>query len=197
MKSICFLLCCVSFAIGLFVARYTFIEKSHSLNDTTIVLEKIKEVFKLVFVEASFNELYSHKQYNWFDISPLRKSAIIRIQATVTAGVNMDSAKIIIEEKDKIIHLSFDHQASILHIDHSLDYYDLQQGSFNSFSSKELTDLQTKAKELIREKASQSELIQKAGDKRDIMISTLKQLIESIGWTLYIEDTGKQNSILQ
>lgn len=122
---------------------------NNETNQSTVLLERIKEVFKIVYVEAQFNELYSHKDYTWIDLSPFRKSAIVRVQAKVTAGVNMDSAKIEIQEKTKTIHLIFNSQPVILSIDHKLDYYDLQQGSFNYFNSEELTKMQEQARQLI------------------------------------------------
>ena len=171
--------------------------KTVTKEEVTVVLERIKDVFKLVFVEAHFNELYTHKQYQWFDISPFRKSAIIRIQAKVTAGVNMDSAKIQIDENEKTIVLRFNHNPEILYMDHKLDYYDLQQGTFNAFSSAELTSLQNTAKDIIQKKAYESDMLAKATVKREHMIETLEQLLESIGWNLVVEDVKPKNEFYQ
>lgn len=188
MKWFCLLLSCIAFTIGVFLGKAWFTPKSHISNDSTVVLERIKDVFKLVFVEANFNELYSHKDYHWIDISPFRKSAVIRIQANVTAGVNMDSSSIFVDENSKTIRLKFDHRPVLLYTDHKLDYYDLHQGTFNSFTSSELTSIQDKAKEIIRSKAIETDLLPRAGLKRDEMIDILNQLVKSLGWRLIIED---------
>ena len=157
-------------------------------SQSTVLLERIKEVFKIVYVEAQFNELYSHKDYTWIDLSPFRKSAIVRVQAKVTAGVNMDSAKIEIQEKTKTIHLIFNSQPVILSIDHKLDYYDLQQGSFNYFSAEELTKMQEQARQLILKKAMESDLLSRANQKRIDMTNTLDQFVNSMGWKLIVEE---------
>ncbi len=197
MKWIYGLLCVICFMGGVLITRQLMTPKPVSKDEATIILEKIKDVFKLVLVEAHFNELYTHKQYQWFDISPFRKSAIIRVQAKITAGVNMDSAKIQIDELEKKIVLQFDHKPSILYVDHKLDYYDLQQGSFNSFNAAELSSLQNKAKEIILAKAYDSDLLEKATVKREQMIGTLEQLLESIGWNLEVKDIQSNTSYLQ
>ncbi len=192
------LLICFAFALGVFVAKKIYKPESNAIHDSTVILEKIKDVFKLVFVEAHFNELYTHKEYNWFDISPFRKSAIIRIQANVTAGVNMDSSSIYIDEANKSITLRFDQRPVILYMDHSLDYYDLQQGTFNSFTSTELTTLQDKAREIIRNKAVQSDLLPRAATKRDEMISTINQLVQTFGWKLIVVNSeGNEKLIMK
>ena len=191
MKWYCLIICGISFVAGVYFGKHWFAPKINTTTDSTVMLEKIKDVFKLVFVEAHFSELYSQKDYNWFDISPFRKSAIIRIQANVTAGVDMDSSRIDINEKNKTIRLRFNQQPVILYMDHSLDYYDLQQGTFNSFSSSELTEIELKAKETIRKKAMESDLLQRASKKRDDMIRILNQMVQSLGWKLVIEDSYK------
>jgi hypothetical protein len=196
MKWIYGLLCVLCFVGGILVTRQMMIPKPVSKDEATIILEKIKDVFKLVLVEAHFNELYTHKQYQWFDISPFRKSAIIRIQAKITAGVNMDSAKIQIDENDKKIILRFNHKPVILYMDHKLDYYDLQQGTFNAFNSAELTAIQNKAKDIILAKAYDSDMLEKSTVKREQMIGTLEQLLESIGWTLVVEDIQSNTSFI-
>jgi hypothetical protein len=191
MKWVFLVLVCLAFAFGLYLGKKQFQPDEHVTANSSVLLEKIKDIFKLVFVEAQFNELYTHKEYNWIDISPFRKSAIIRIQAKVTAGVDMDSSSISVDELKKSITLKFDKNPRILYLDHKLDYYDLQQGTFNSFSSTELTSLQDKAKDIIREKALQSDLMKRASTKRDEMINTLNQIVQSLGWKLIIEDSGR------
>ncbi len=191
MKWLCIVLCCLLFIAGIFVGKGIYSSSSKVKTESSVLLERFKEVFKLVFVEASFSELYNQKDYYWLDISPFRKSAIIRIQAKVTAGVNMDSSKISLDELNKTIRLQFDPQPVILYMEHSLDYYDLQQGTFNSFSSSELTDLEGRAKELIRVKAAQSDLLLRAASKRDEMIKILNQFVQSIGWKLVVIDSVK------
>ncbi|MBK9222646.1 MAG: DUF4230 domain-containing protein [Saprospiraceae bacterium] len=178
----------LAFLSGFYLCKKLSSISNNETNQSTVLLERIKEVFKIVYVEAQFSELYSHKDYTWIDLSPFRKSAIVRVQAKVTAGVNMDSAKIEIQEKTKTIHLIFNSQPVILSIDHKLDYYDLQQGSFNYFNSEELTKMQEQARQLILKKAMESDLLSRANQKRIDMTNTLDQFVNSMGWKLIVEE---------
>lgn len=187
----------LAFILGFYVSRQINFKSSETKNSSTILLERIKEVFKIVYIEAQFNELYSHKDYTWVDISPFRKSAIVRIQATVTAGINMDSSKIEMDEKTKTIRLSFDSSPVILNVDHKLDYFDLQQGSFNYFSADELTGMQEQARGLILKKANESDLLARTTQKKNEMLLFIDQLANSMGWKLQVTELKKLNRFAQ
>ena len=64
----------------------------------------------------------------------------------------------------------------ILSIDHQIDYYDLQQGTFNQFTPEEMTKLQTFAKDKIRSTAISSGLLNKE-KRRDEMLQQLELLL--------------------
>lgn len=185
-----FLYVLAAFVLGYTAARFWKPEPPISDISSVILLERMREVFKLAFVEAQFSELLSHKEYQWFDISPFRKSAILRVQATVSAGVDMDSSAVQVEENRKTITLRFDHRPGILYLDHRLDYYDLQQGTFNYFSPEELSTLQDQARAMILKKAAEGDLLIRAGKKRDEMIRMLESLLQSVGWKLVVEDAA-------
>lgn len=185
--------CLVCFGVGFYAGSGYEKKTNHTNTTSSVMLERIKDVFKIVNIEAQFNELYSHKDYTWFDVSPFRKTAIIRIQANVLAGINADTSKMIIDEKTKTIKLTINLTPQILAIDHKLDYYDLQQGTFNYFSPNEMTELQEKAKEQILQKALTSDLLQRTSKRMNEMLGMLQQLAIHSGWNLEIKDEqGKQ-----
>ena len=40
-----------------------FLRKKHIITDSTVVLEKVNKVLKLVTVEANFSELHKHEEF--------------------------------------------------------------------------------------------------------------------------------------
>ncbi len=176
----------VSFVSGLFVCKMVTQKKSNQVVESTVMLEKLRNVFKIAVIESDYSELITVKDHFWVDISPFRKQAIIRVKATVMAGVNMDSSSVNIFEKEKKIVLSFQSMPDILSIDHQIDYYDLQQGTFNQFTPEEMTKLQTFAKDKIRSTAISSGLLNKAEKRRDEMLQQLELLFKSSGWKLEV-----------
>ncbi len=174
------------FLLGFYFGKQYKQSSNISSTEQSVLLERIREVFKIVYVEAKFSELINHKDYSWFDLSPFRKTAIIRVQATVHAGLNMDSSKIQIDEATKTIHFYLDTTPVILSMEHTMDYYDLQQGSFNYFKPEELSHLETNALNYIRKKAEQSDLVIRCSAKRTEMMYLLHQLAQTMNYRLEV-----------
>jgi hypothetical protein len=156
-------------------------------QDSTILLEKIEKVTKLVTVEGYFSEIYSYKDYYKFDFWPFRKKALLRVKARITAGIDLNDLKIGAEEEHKKIVIKGNFMSDILYMETDFDYYDLTEGTFNSFSEKDHTELQRKAKDYIRNSARESDLLIQAEEQVKDLIQLLRFMIESSGWTLEIQ----------
>lgn len=172
----------LSFAIGFYAGIGFTTQKVKSEVGSTLMLERIREVFKVAAMEAEYSELFTHKDYTWFDLSPFRKVAIVRVKAKVLAGFDLDTSQVKIDEKKKTIFLHFQSNAKILSLDHQLDYYDLQQGTFNYFTPQELTLIQDKARDIILRKAEGSDLLQKADARRLELVKAIDELCKNLGW---------------
>jgi preprotein translocase subunit SecF len=158
--------------------------------DGTVMVNKIEKVMKMVSVEANFSELLTYQDYEYIDFPGFRKKAIIKVDAKVLAGIDMNKLKIEIKEKEKIILIKNMPEAEILAIDHNLSYYDMQNGIFNSFDEKTLSDLQGKAKQLILEKAKETDILKQANEQRFEHLELIYYLAKSTGWKVLIE--GKE-----
>ncbi|MBK9043083.1 MAG: DUF4230 domain-containing protein [Saprospiraceae bacterium] len=104
---------------------------------------------RLLLCRGEISELITQKTYSYFDISPFRKSVIIRVQAKAAAGFDLDSSSISVDELTKEVRIKLDLQPKILYLDQKVDYYDLQQGTFNAFTATELSQLNEKARDII------------------------------------------------
>ncbi len=192
------LLLIVSFVAIYFlgVERGSQSKQANETASATILLERIRDILEIGTVEAQFSELYTHKEYQWLDISPFRKSVIMRVTAKVTAGVRIDTGQLKLDEATRTLTLKLNPQPVLLHIDHKLDYFDMQQGTFNSFSAEDLTRLQDKAKTLIESKAAEIHLLDRAALRRDEMIRTLERILGMVGYKLVLQEE-KQSPLLK
>ena len=152
-----------------------------------VLLERIKQVAKLVTVEGFFSEIYDYQDYYGYDLSFFRKKALIRVKAKVSVGYDLEKMHITASPETKTIRLSGIPPAEILSIEHDLDYYDVQEGLFNEFSPEDYNKLNANAKEFIRKKALESDLYKTAATQRNSLLETMKFMVESTGWTLEIE----------
>ena len=88
---------------------------------------------------------------------------------------------------EKTIVLNQIPQPELLSIDHDLDYYDIQEGWLNEFSTADYNMLNANAKDFIRVKAQESELFDKADLQKNKFYEMIKLMVESNGWTLRME----------
>jgi hypothetical protein len=182
------------FLLGVLATRW-FYKKFETVREeqATVLLERVRSVAKLVTVEGQFSEIYDYKDYDYgYDISPFRKKALIRVKATVSVGYNLEKLKIEAIPSEKKIIVSNMPNPEVLAIEHDLDYYDLQEGIFNSFSTEDYNRLNANAKEFIRKKALESNLIRMASEQKNILIETMQYITESTGWRF--EVAGQQPS---
>ncbi|MEZ5054666.1 MAG: DUF4230 domain-containing protein [Chitinophagales bacterium] len=158
--------------------------------DSTIVVERIQKVLKLVTVEGNFSELMSYKDFDYIDFPGFRKDAIVRVNAKVSIGYNLENLKIATNEKDKTILIQNMPKPEILSIDTDIKFENLSTGLFTSFNEAELSKLNQLGKEKIREKALNTELIKQAEEQRSEMFDLLFYMAKQNGYKIIFE--GKE-----
>ena len=167
--------------------KASFVRKNVS-EEMELVMDRVEKVSKWITVEAYFSEVYDYKDYYYYDFSPLRKKALIRVKAKVAAGYDFRSFAITTDELRKTITILNFPDPEILSIDHDLDYYDISEGTFNSFTKEEYNQLNKNAKEYISQKALESDILEQAEKHKEELVEMLRFTIESSGWKLLIED---------
>ncbi len=173
------------FAGGLYVANWWHAQYERKVEEQSqVLLEKVRKVAKLVTVEGHFSEIYSYKDFWGYDFSPFRKKALLRINATVQVGYDLEKMQIDMDVDQRRILISNLPDPEILSIDHSIDYYDIQEGTFNYFTPEDYTLLNQRAKAFIREKARRSELFEMAARQGNEMLEIIEFMAESAGWTV-------------
>jgi len=158
-------------------------------EDSDIILQQIRQVQKLITIEGYFTELYSHKDYYGFDIPLLRKKALVRVKAKASIGFDLSQLHPWTDPKTKTLYIQKFPEPELLSLDHTLDYYDITQGSFNYFTTADYNRINQNAKSFIEEKISESELIDQAKKHSITTLETIRHLVEGMGWTLQIETT--------
>ena len=153
-------------------------------EQSQVLLEKIKSVAKLVTIEGYFSEVYDYKDYKGYDFSMFRKKALVRIKAKVSIGYDLSSMKLEAQPDSKRIIISNIPDPEIISIDHDLDYYDITEGTFNSFSEADYNQINRNAKEEIRKKAMGSDLFLAAEEQSNQLLDIIKFMVEGAGWTL-------------
>jgi hypothetical protein len=157
-----------------------------SEEQAKILLEKVKTVAKLITVEGYFSEVYNYKDYWGYDVFLFQKKALVLVKAKVSVGYDLGQMTMNADGKTKTLIISQLPEPQILSIDHDLSYYDISEGTFNSFSAEDYSKIQEKVKDFIKQKANESDLNQRAKTQGNQMLEVIKFMTESAGWTFNI-----------
>ncbi|MEM9364254.1 MAG: DUF4230 domain-containing protein [Bacteroidota bacterium] len=160
--------------------------KQLTKKQSTVLLDKIKSVCKLVSVEGDFAEIYHYENtkdgfMNWLSS---KKKALIIVKAKAHIGYDLKKLKMKADNKRKKIVLNAFPEPEILSIEPDLQFYDIKNGLFNSFSPEDLTKLNVEAKEHIKQKIPESGLMDTARKEALQAVLVVEKIVETIGWTL-------------
>ena len=189
------LLLAAAFLVGGWLSYQYFVSKSKPVEDSTVLLEKIQAVTKLITVEGQFSEIYNYSEYQGYFSLFWDKKVLVRVRATVSAGYDLNMLQMEADPATKTIRMSALPEPEILSIDHSLDYYDISEGLFASFTPEDYTRINQRAKDLIRDQALKSNLMPAAEEQAGKMLDLIRFMVESAGWRLEI--TGNAPGIGQ
>lgn len=164
-------------------------------ESASVLLEKVREVVKLTTVEGEFTEIYSYNEYSGYFSWFWDKKALVRVQAVVAVGYDLGNLKMEADSSAHVLRIGPLPEPQILSIDHTLDYYDVSTGLFTEFSPQDYNRMNQKAKELIREKAQQSELLDTARKQSNRIFETIRFMGESTGWKVEIIPAGSIESL--
>jgi hypothetical protein len=158
----------------------------NSEEEAVIIVDRIEQVHKLILVESYFSEIYDYKDYWLYDLSPFRKKALIRVNAQVLAGFDLEKASIVADSETRTLTIKDLPYSEILSVDHELDYYDIQQGTFNYFDDDKITELSKSAKEFIVEKAKTSGILEQAELRKEEFLNETAEVVRLYGWELQL-----------
>ncbi|MCG8332030.1 MAG: DUF4230 domain-containing protein [Chitinophagales bacterium] len=173
--------------------------KETTTSGATVLLEQVKQVRKMVTVEGNFSELYDETNIRNFTIYlpmpstwSFSKQATLKVTGKVLVGYDLKEIQIRIDSTNHQLILSKLPDPEIISVDHQLEYKNLEESYFNSFSPEDYTRISKNAKAVLSEKAKESGLLEKAAEQGNQMIDIMRVLVEAAGWTLLVEEESGQ-----
>ena len=170
-------------------------------HQSTVLLEKIKSVCKLISVEGDFAEIYKYEntKERFMSLVSSKKKALIVINAKAQIGYDLQKIFMHADNDKKKIVLSKFPEPEVISIEPVLEFYDIQNGLFNSFTPNDLTALNKEAKKHIMEKIPESGLMDTAKREALEAVLLIEKIVETIGWKLdysALEISEKQKELL-
>lgn len=182
-------------AIGLILLAASFFAgskmslfKETKKESSTVLLDRVRKVTKLIAVEGYLSEIYDYESNNLFDHPLFKKKALVRIKAKASIGYDFEKMNIEFNHENQSVSITNIPEPELLSLEHDLDYYDLREGVFNMFSSEDLTEINKNAKAYIRDIALNGDLYQAAEEQKGDYVEMLRFVFESADWQVFIEE---------
>jgi len=155
-------------------------------HQSVILLERIRSVCKLISVEGDFAEIYRYEntKERFLSLFSSKKKALIIINAKAHIGYDLKKVMMHADTGKKKIILTNFPEPEVLSIESELQFYDIKNGMFNSFSPDDLTVLNQEAKKHIKDKIPQSGLMDTARKEAIQAVFLIENIVGTIGWTL-------------
>ncbi|QKZ15817.1 DUF4230 domain-containing protein [Spirosoma sp. KUDC1026] len=159
--------------------------------ESTLLLERIEKVFKVVMAEGYFSEIYNYQdQRKIMYLFNDPKKAMIIARSKVLVGFDFAKVRFSVSDTDKrtLVIDSFP-EPEVLSIDTDYKFYDIQAGLLNHFSGADYTQILEEAKQVMNERAMQSDLPKIANNQIQYMIY---QLANSMNWQLQLPEAEQK-----
>lgn len=159
-------------------------EVTHS--QSVVLLEKIRNVCKLVTVEGEFAEIYQYENVKerFLKLISSKKKALLVINARVQVGFDLKKIRLQADEGGKRIIMKEFPQPEVLSIEPDVKYYDIKEGLFNWFKTDDLSAVQQEAREHILSKVPESGLLENAKKEALDAVLMIESMVQAIGWKL-------------
>jgi len=176
-------------AIGMYWLFSKFRKKRSqelTAHQSAVLLEKIKSVCKLISVEGDFAEIYRYEntKERFLNLVISKKKALVVIKAKAQIGYDLKKIFMHADEGSKKIILTNFPQPEVLSIEPEMEFYDIQNGLFNTFTPDDLTTLNKEARKHILEKIPESGLMETARKDALQTVLLIEKIVETIGWQL-------------
>lgn len=182
---------------------YSFFTRKRSreitTHQSTVLLEKIRAVCKLISVEGDFAEIYRYenRRDHFMKLFSSKKKALIVINARAHIGYDFKKLQISSDPERKTIFLTHFPEPEILSIEPELEFYDIKNGLFNAFTPEDMTSLNKEAKSHIRDKIPESGLMESARKEALEAVLLIEKIVETIGWKLNYDALALEQHQLQ
>jgi Protein of unknown function (DUF4230) len=162
--------------------------------ESSVLLERIEKVFKVVLAEGYFTEIYDHNaKKDFWGLFKTNNKALVVAKAKVSIGFDFAKMKFRKDDEGRKLIIEEFAPAEIISIDTDYKFYDINQGLLSKFDNEDYTTILTSAKKLMQEKAYESDLPQVAANQVKIM---MKQLAASMNWEIDVNAIESKPTLL-
>ena len=169
--------------------------KSEPTEEASVLIDRIEKVFKVVMAEGYFTEIYNYQHdLDIWHLFKDKKKALIIAKAKVLVGFDFSKVRWRVEGESKQLVVEYFPAPEILSMDTEYKFYDIESGWINRFKTDDLTNILSEAKEVMNEKAMESDLPRIANNQIQLM---MYQLAASMDWKVQMQLSEANQKMLE
>jgi len=174
----------LSYWVYSFIRRKKRKEVIH--RQSTVLVEKIKSVYKLISVEGDFAEIYRYEQTKdqLLSLFKTKKKALVIVNARIQIGYDLTKIMMHADEDRKKIILKNFPEPEVLALTPEMEFYDIRNDLFYAFTPDDLTQITKEAKQHLLNKIPESGLMDQARKEALEAVLLIEKIVETIGWKL-------------
>jgi predicted SPOUT superfamily RNA methylase MTH1 len=155
-------------------------------RQSTVLVEKIKSVYKLISVEGDFAEIYRYEQTKdqLLSLFKTKKKALVIVNARIQIGYDLTKIMMHADEDRKKIILKNFPEPEVLALTPEMEFYDIRNDLFYAFTPDDLTQITKEAKQHLLNKIPESGLMDQARKEALEAVLLIEKIVETIGWKL-------------
>lgn len=187
------------FSLGIWTTQWYYQEpETTTETDATVLLQNIKDVCKLVTVEAQLQEIYDEKNNRNVTVYlPLptnftfSKKASIEVFGKVLVGYDLEKITIDVDSTNKTLYIRDLPSPEIISIEHDVKYRSLDDSFFNEFTPNDFTQLNKSAKAVLKQKAIEEKLFERAEEQGSEVLRVIEFMASGFGWKTEVQSLAE------
>lgn len=156
-------------------------------NDSHAIAYEIKRLNKMIVAEQAYSDIYSHKNSLSFPgferFMSFDKKVLLLVNAKVQATYDLSKLKVEVDAEKKKITL-YEIPPLEVQIYPDVQFYDMEQSTFNSFSKDELNEVKNNAIKKIEQVVDRSKLEKEAREQLLDNLLNLYFLADAYQWEI-------------
>ncbi len=170
-------------------------KKSVPTKEASVLIDRIEKVFKVVMAEGYFTEIYNYQHdMDVWHLFKDKKKALIIAKAKVLVGFDFSKVRWRVDGDNRQLVVEYFPAPEILSMDTDYKFYDIESGWINRFKTDDLTNILSEAKDVMNEKAMDSDLPRIANNQIQLM---MYQLAASMNWKVDMQLSEANQKMLE
>lgn len=185
------------FLIGVLGTLWLTKDNHTTVTENQLIYNGIEQISKLQVTEGYFTEVHNYKDSKsyWNNLISFDKKALVVVNAKAIISYDVSKINIVADSINKRIVVSKLPKPEV-NIVPDINYYDIQQSSFNSFSADDFNKIKGDVMKELKQNPIVEDLKKQAHDRLFEELSKLLLLSKQYQWEV-IDNTNTLNTLLK